>query len=51
MLEEELTADPDGPLHIDCIESPYYADVRTMCNIKLGELFAELKGGDFNGGT
>ena len=49
-LREELAADPDGPLHLDCIESPIYADVRSMANIKLAELLAEIQSGDFNGG-
>ena len=50
MLEQELAADPDGPLHIDCIESPIYADVRSMLNVKMAELLAEIYGGDFTGG-
>lgn len=49
-LREEMAADPDGPLHLDCIESPIYADVRGMVNIKLTELLAEIDSGDFTGG-
>lgn len=38
-------------LPLDCIESPFYSDARSMMNIKLCELLENLLSGDFQAGS
>ena len=40
----------DEELPLDCIESPFYADMRALFNIKLCELLQEFADGEFREG-
>lgn len=40
----------DEELPLDCIESPFYKDMRSLFNMQLAELLSELNGGEFQEG-
>lgn len=40
----------DDEIPMDCIESPFYVDMRALFNEKLAELLMELDGGEFSEG-